>query len=282
VSTLSFAVVLGLGSSLFWAIANVYIQRAARELGDLRAMAWAQLLAACGFVPAALLFGDAPRWPHPALLVASGVGSALGYYGMLRAFRQGPLSIITPIVASWPLPCAVIGVYVFGERPAPIQLLGGALIVLGAAGNGALARGGAWMGPKVDAIGWAVGGSLGFGAMAAGVARLTPDVGPYAVTPLVWGMQWVVLAPLVLRAPAAFAPPRRWGSVAGMAVCEALGFLCLSLATLLAPVAVVSPPASLSSPLTVLYARVVAGERIGVARGACLVLALVGTVLIAQ
>jgi drug/metabolite transporter (DMT)-like permease len=155
-------------------------------------------------------------------------------------------------------------------------------VVGGAAANGALAEGGEWSGPKGETVAWALAGAVGFGGMTAGVARLAPDLGPWACTPVVWAAQWVVLAPLVLRSPRAFAPPPRWRNVAGMAVLESLGFFCFTLATRLAPLAVVGPPASISTPLTVLWARMVLGERVGPARAVCVGLAVVGTVIISR
>ncbi len=289
-SNVALAVLLGFGAACAWAVANVYIQRAARAWGDLRAMLWAQLLGALLFLPGALFAAAPPRAVDPWLLLGTGAASALGYYGMLRAFRQGPLSVITPILAGWPLAAVAIGIVWFGEKPTALQLLGGGAIVIGVAGNGALGAagrgpstedGGAiWTGSRRDALAWAVGGAIGFGAMTVGVGRLTPDLGAFVVTPVVWGVQWVVLAPLLLRTPSVLRPPAAWKDLLAMAACEGLGFYFLSLATTLAPVAVVSPPASLSTPLTVLFARVALGERIGAARVGYIGLALVGTLLI--
>jgi drug/metabolite transporter (DMT)-like permease len=104
--------------------------------------------------------------------------------------------------------------------------------------------------------------------MTAAVGRLRGDLGDLAVIPAVWGAQWVFLAPLLLARRDVLAPPRHWGSVAAMALFESVGFVLYSAATAFAPVAVVSPPASLSTLFTVLFASVVLREPIGLARWA--------------
>src|SRR5438874_625275 len=49
-------VLLGLGASASWALANVAVQRAARAVGAFRAMVWAQLLGAALVAPLSLAF----------------------------------------------------------------------------------------------------------------------------------------------------------------------------------------------------------------------------------
>ena len=275
------AVLLALSCSVTWGIANVYVQRAARSFGDLRAMLWAQLIGSAVLTPIGVAIGGAPRQIDLPVLAGTAVASAFGYYGMMRAFRQGPLGAITPVITGWPVFAALAGVCWLGETPSTRQLIGAALIVVGATGNGALSRGGAWSGSKVDAFVWAVASAIGFGLMTAGVARLRPDVGDLTVVPLVWGAQWVILLPFVGRSPAMLTPPDRWGSIAGMALFEAAGFAAYSLATRFAPVAVVSPPASLSTLLTAAFAALVLGERIGAGRWGLITMVVAGTVLIA-
>lgn len=272
------AVALGLVASASWAWANVWIQRAAREHGDLRALFWAQLCGGALVLPMAL--HGQPRAPALSDLLVTGAASALGYYGMLRGFRQGPLSVVTPVVASWALPAAIFGVIWSGDRITPLQAFGGLLAVGGAAANGALAKGGTWTGSKADALGWAAGGALGFGLMTAGVARLRPDLGAFGVVPTVWAVQWLLLAPVGVRV-GVLRPPSTWRAVAAMAMLEVVGFVAYAKATSLAPVAVVGPAASLSTLFTALFAAVVLGERIGPARWALIGLAAAGTALLA-
>lgn len=284
-SPAAIGVCLALVCSVTWGIANVFIQRAARSTGELRSLLWAQAIGSAVLLPLGIALDGVPVVVVEGSLVGAvavtAAASALGYYGMMRAFRQGSLGAITPIVTAWPIAAAVAGIVWLGERPTGYQALGAALVILGAAGNGALSRGGDWRGSRRDAILWAAASALGFGVMTAGVAWLRPRVGDLTVIPLVWGAQWVLLTPVIARSPELLRPPGDWPPILGMAAFEAIGFVAFSFATRFAPVAVVSPPASLSTLLTVGVSALVLGERISAGRWGLVVLAVLGTVLIA-
>ena len=284
------AVLLALGCSALWGVANVYVQRAGRAVGALRAMFWAQSVGAVGLFAiaglVAALTGVAPVAPGLSDLAITAAGSAVGYYGMLLAFESGTLTGVVPLVTAWSVPAAFVGVVWSGDRPTGAQWLGSALIVLGALGNGVLASrpepnaAPAPVTPR-SALLWAAVGAVGFGVMAAGTARMRESLGPVAVIPTIWSAQWVLLYPVLLFRPDVRTPPPRaaWPAVLGMGLFEASGFLAFTLASRLAPVAVVSPPASLSSLLTVLYGWLMLGESLGWARWAFVLLAVVGMVV---
>jgi uncharacterized membrane protein len=194
------AVLFALACSTFWALANVYVQRAGRALGSLRALLYSQGIGSAVLLPFAWTF-DAPL-SAPALpdLVLTAAGSALGYYAMMEAFARGSLSGVVPMITAWAVPAAVAGVMWTGEWPGVQAAIGGAMIVVGAVGNGLLA-------PVPDgqrgtdrvALGWAAASALGFGVMVAGTARLRPALGDVGVVPAVWLAQWLLLLPLLLR-----------------------------------------------------------------------------------
>lgn len=245
-------------------------------------MWWAQWLGAAILVP--LAFFGAPPLSAPPLvpLLAAGLGSAAGYFGMLRAFRLGPLSIMTPILASWAVAAWVFGIVWLGERPTAIQGLGAVLSVAGAAGNGALAKGGEWEGRKIVAVAWATLCAVGFGLMGAAIPLVRAHVGVVLTTPLVWGVQWLGLLPLVVRTPGFLTPPSRWAAIGGMASLEALGFLAFTLSSSLAPVTVVSPPASLAAIATVAWCGLTGREHVGALRWGFVLLSTLGTVLLSR
>lgn len=273
---------IALLASGFWAAANVYVQAAGRAEGEVRAMFWSQVLSAIVLVPIGLLAGNHLLGaPWPALL-AAGLGSAGGYFGLVRAFKNGPLSVMTPIIASWAVPAWLIGVLVFGERPDGLHMLGAALAVLGAAGNGALAKGGEWVGSKAAAIGWAIAASLGFGLMTSAVPAMREQLGTFTTPTLVWVAQWALMAPFVARDPSMLRPPSAWGTVAAMGLLESAGFVAYTLSTSLAPLTVVSPPASLSAVMTVAFVGLAGRERVSVLRWVCVAVATAGTTLLSR
>lgn len=277
------AVVLALACSGFWAIANVYVQRAGRAVGSLRAMFWAQSAASLGLVLLAVGLEPAPTWPGWVDLGVTAAGSAVGYYAMLTAFSSGTLSGVVPIVTAWSVPATAAGVLWSGDAPSPGQWVGGAMILVGAVGNGVLAERGETSTPR-SALAWSALGAVGFGVMAAGTARLRAHVGPVGVVPAIWLVQWGLLAPVMLaKGAGTLRPPARsdWPVVLGMGLFEAAGFVAFTFASRLATMAVVSPPASLSALMTVLYAQAVLGERLGGLRWALIALASLGTLLVA-
>lgn len=292
------AVALALVCSAAWAIANVYVQRAGRAVGSLRAMLWAQGVASVALVILAACVEGRPSMPALDDLVITAVGSAIGYYAMLVAFSSGALSAVVPIVTAWSVPAAVAGVVWSGDRPSAVQWVGGAMILVGAVGNGVLAvtthvgledggEPGAAGEPSQEtprsAVLWACAGAVGFGVMAAGTARMRQQLGAVGVVPAIWIAQWALLAPLLLfRSDLRVPPPRAaWPAVLGMGLFEAIGFVSFTVASRYAPVAVVSPPASLSSLLTVLYGWLMLGEKLGAVRWALVLLAGVGTLVVA-
>lgn len=282
------AVTLALVCSAAWGIANIYVQRAGRAVGSLRAMLWAQGIASIGLIVIAASVEGRPSMPALDDLVITAVGSAIGYYAMLVAFSSGALTAVVPIVTAWSVPAAVAGVLWSGDRPSVVQWVGGAMILVGAVGNGVLAvnapveQDQGQRTPR-SAVLWACAGAVGFGVMAAGTARLRLQLGEVGVVPAIWVAQWALMAPILLfRADLRVPPPRTaWPAILGMGLFEAVGFVSFTVASGYAPVAVVSPPASLSSLLTVLFGWLVLGERLGAARWALVLLAGAGTLVVA-
>ncbi len=280
------AVLLALSCSVFWSLANVYVRRASLAVGNLRAMFWAQGIGSAVLFPLSCWLEGWPHFPAWTDLAVTAVASCFGYYGMSVAYTRGALTVVVPIVTAWSVPAAVVGVLWSGDTPSQGQWVGGALIVAGALGNSVLASApgdSSRSGVPVAAMLWAAASAIGFGVMVAGCARMRGDLGAIGVIPAAWMAQWVVLAPLLLLRREIGVPPPLSAVpvVAGMALFEGAGFVCFTFATRLAPVAVVSPPASLSALLTVLYGRVVLREPLSPARWGFIALAALGMFLAA-
>ena len=128
-------VLLGLGASACWALANVAIARAGRTIGWVRALLWSQLAGAVMAALASLAF-DQHHWElSPALagwIGVAGVSSLLAYVCMYYAFEHGKLTIAVPIMSSWAVIAAALSLLLFGERLDAAQLVGGAAVVAGA------------------------------------------------------------------------------------------------------------------------------------------------------
>lgn len=274
---------LGLGASACWAVANRYVQISARNDGELPSLWWSQLLGTLLYVP--LWWADgAPFGAVPlGVLGMTAAASMLAYFAMSRAYRLGPLTVMVPIVATWSVITALIGVIFLGERPGPLQVFGALLAVGGGVANGALREEGVaatWSAPKLHAIGWAVAASLGFGVLMVGVSRLTDTLGAAGVMPAVWLTQWAFFAPLWRGRALMWRWPKGPGAIAAMGALEALGFLCAAIGSRVAPLAIVGPASSLSSVMTVVAVRIWTGEPLSMARWTCVIVASVGVVLL--
>ena len=277
-------VLLGLGASACWALANVAVQRAGHAVGPYRALLWSQA--------AGLVFVAAFALPmeHPSLALApatlgwvavAGVAALVAYVCLFYAFAHGRLTLAVPIMASWAVIAAGLSLSLFGERLSSGQLAGGAAVVAGAIvvsrfAQAAEAPARAAAAPRAPR--WLLasfGAAVGFGVLIPAIRALGPafgDVGSIGVVYLADALLGLPLA-LLFRVDLALPTGRAWLPVLLAGLFETAGFACIAVGARLAPLALVSPLASLASALTLLAAWFFLGERPG--RGV-----LVGAVLV--
>jgi drug/metabolite transporter (DMT)-like permease len=188
-------------------------------------------------------------------------------------------------MSGWAVISTGISVAVLREPVRGAQLAGVALVVTGVglvsryarqAATGAAPRDGdtdpdgdssprASAGPAaVPRWVWAsLAAALGFGLLIPAIGHVALATGRLGSVPAVFAADMLIGLPLAawfridLRPP----PPSALAAVALAGLFEAAGFVCIALAGARAPLAVVSPLASLASALTVLYAWVVLRER---------------------
>jgi drug/metabolite transporter (DMT)-like permease len=280
---------LGLGASACWALANVAVQRAGRAVGPYRALAWAQVVGVIAVVAFALPFERRVAPITPATLAWVGVAglAALGaYVSMFYAFAHGRLTLAVPIMSSWAVLASGLSFLMFDERLAAGQLAGGAAVVGGAIVVSRFAEapipGPAGAGAGVPR--WllaSVGAAVGFGVLIPAIRALGPAFGEVGSIGVVYVADTVLGLPLALAFRVSLAPPgrRALGPVVLAGLFETAGFACIAIGARLAPLALVSPLASLAAALTIAYAWIVLGER--PARGVLLGAALVSAGVVA-
>ncbi|HMF44427.1 MAG TPA: DMT family transporter [Polyangia bacterium] len=264
-------VLLGLGASACWALANVAIARAGRSLGSLRALLWSQLVGA-GLAALASAAVEQPNLTLHALAVRGGwigvacASSLLAYVCMFYAFEHGRLTIAVPIMSSWAVIAAAISLVLFHERLGRAQLGGAAAVIAGALvvsryaqAESARASGGS----KPRWLFAAAGAAIGFGVLIPAIARLVPAFGSIGAIGVVYVGDIVLGLPLALAFRIALKSPAgaAWLPVLAAGLFETAGFVCITVGSRFAPVALVSPFASLASALTVLYAWTLLRER---------------------
>lgn len=279
---------LGLGASGCWAVANVAIQRSTRAMGIAPSLVWSQVLGGAGLLGLALaLERPVASWTAGTIAwsACGGVAACLAYLGLFYATAHGRLSIVIPIVSSWALLSTAIGVMLgqaagAGNLVGALLVVGGVVLVARAAGrDDALAR----AGRERLAVWAAVAGAIGFGTLIPAIDRIAPVAGRLGAVPLVFGLDLALVIPVLRARRLAIAPPAGagWAALVAVALFEAAGFACASLGGAHAPLAVVAPAASVSAPLTVVWAWLVLGERPGGLAASGAALSAAGVLLLA-
>src|SRR5919204_2345409 len=117
------AVLLALGASATWGLADFFGPLKGRTLGPLRVLVYAQLggLAAIGLVVAAR--GRGPADPAALLAVPAGISGTLGLYAYYRGMAVGAISVVAPIAGVSAVIPVAVGV-ASGDRPSPLTAIG--------------------------------------------------------------------------------------------------------------------------------------------------------------
>jgi drug/metabolite transporter (DMT)-like permease len=271
-SVLSSGLLFALGASVSWALANVVVQRSTRLVGTFRGLLWAQVAGGVMAETLALACGERPvafSGATLAWLVGAGLAALLAYLCMFHALEHGRLSIAVPIMSAWAVISTAISVLLFREPVRPLQLVGATLVIGGVGLVSRHAREAVRDGAQPRSSRrprWALaamGAALGFGLLIPALGRLTPTFGRLGSVAAVFAADIVLGLPLAALWRLDLRPPPR-GALAPVALAgffESAGFVCIALTVGRAPLAVVSPLASLASALTVLYAWVVLRDR---------------------
>ena len=184
------------------------------------------------------------------LMAGSGALHALYFVLLQRGYRDGDLSLVYPLArGTGPLLSTVAAIVVFSERPSPLALAGGAIIV--AAVLSLAAGGHARAGTARSAVGFAL---LTGVAIAAYTLWDKQAVGPHGLSPIVyyWGTnvaEAALLTPFVLhhRGPGLRRTWRAYRPQAlGVAVLSPLAYILVLFALAQAPVSYVAPARELS------------------------------------
>lgn len=126
------ALLLALGASLAWGVADFVGPWQGRALGALRVMLWAQFggVIALGIVVAAR--GDGPRHWGVLWAVPAAISGTLGLYAYYRGMATGTMAVVAPIAGASAIVPVVFGIAT-GDRPRPVQFAGIGCAIRGAA-----------------------------------------------------------------------------------------------------------------------------------------------------
>lgn len=126
---------LGLGSAVFYAAYQLIIKDARNEYSTARLMAWSTTITGLALLPFALA-APGNFWPAQAagwipLLMLALVAQIGGQTVIAYAFAHLPASLSSVSLLIQPLTAAIAAWLIFQEAIGPVQMLGGALLLLG-------------------------------------------------------------------------------------------------------------------------------------------------------
>lgn len=264
------SLIFGLAAALCWGVHDVCVRLAAERVGVNLALLSVLATGLALILPLALWAGN---WrdltaPHALAATASGMIYAGASYALYRAFAIGPVRLVAPVIAAYPI-LSVVWAALQGNAPTPGQVLAVLAIVAGVGliavltqEDGAAGHGGSATGRQ--ALQWSLAASAGFaltfalGQMASGAGAELPAAALSRATAVA-----TLAAGLVIGAgglPRAKGAP--WGLLITMGVCDVTAItLVLSAGGLPRPefAAVTS---SIFGMVTILLAWAFLGERI--------------------
>lgn len=271
------ALLLALGASLAWGVADFVGPWQGRALGTLRVLFWAQLggVSALGILVAARGHGPhdwAVLWAIPAAL-----SGTLGLYAYYRGMLTGTMSVVAPIAGASAIVPVIFGIAT-GDKPRPVQIVGIACAIVGVAlasqerqeTERRIAAG----------VGLALLAAIGFGFYfppmhAAGAADPWWSSFIFRATATA-----IVLAAVAVRRPTVRLAGWPLLVVIGVGLGDTLGNLLFAAAAGRGLVSVTSVLASLYPIVTVILAALVIGERVARLQLLGVVLTLAGIGLI--
>lgn len=123
----------GLATALGYGSGDFVARQAAGRVGHLRVLFYMELVSLVILVPAAVVFEGGlwhwtPMWAYAAALALLNVVASLFLY---RSFEYGVLSVVSPVVSTFPAVTAILAFLFLPERPTPAAVAGIVAALLG-------------------------------------------------------------------------------------------------------------------------------------------------------
>jgi len=114
---------LALGASLAWGVADFVGPWQGRTLGALRVMFWAQVAGLTAVALIVLAHGETPHSAAVLWAIPAAISGTLGLYAYYRGMAIGAMAVVAPIAGASAIVPVVFGILT-GDRPKPIQYAG--------------------------------------------------------------------------------------------------------------------------------------------------------------
>jgi len=268
---------LALGASLAWGVADFVGPLMSRTLGTLRVLLWAQVGGVAAIAIAVALRGEGPVGWEVLFAIAAAVGGTAGLYAYYRGMQIGAMSVIAPIAGASAVIPVIYGIAT-GDKPSAAQIAGIVFAIVGVAlasvehheGSRRLAAG----------VGLALLAAVGFGFYfpwmhAAGKVDFWWASLVFRTTALL-----LVAAAVAARRPALRLRRRELAIVMAVGIGDTLGNALFAASSSHGLVSLTSVLASLYPIVTVLLAAAILHEQVARTQKAGIVLTLTGVVLI--
>ena len=272
--------VLALCGALSWGVGDFLGGLAARRLAVLTVLAVSQAVGLAGV----LLWVWIARDPFPGVIelapaAGAGIAGLIGLGALYRGLAVGAMGIVAPISAASPLvPLAVDAAR--GSVPDALQWLGVMLVL---AGIVTLSREPASGGQRIAAgAGLAVVAALGFGLFIVGLDAGADESAPWAVVTARSASVALAVTVALVYTRTSLRPPRSLLLIlVGIGVFDTAANVLVAFATTKGAAGIVAVLSALYPVVTIVLARIVLGERLGISRRAGGAIALTGAVLVA-
>jgi drug/metabolite transporter (DMT)-like permease len=268
---------LALGASLAWGLADFFGPLVSRTVGSLRVLFWAQIGGVAALVVAVAIRGEGPAGWKVLLAIVASFGGMLGLFAYYRGMVEGAMSVVAPIAGASAIIPVVFGIAT-GDDPSAPQIAGIACALVGVAlasiehheGSRRIAAG----------VGLALLAALGFGFYfpwmhAAGKVDFWWASLVFRTTAL------LLVAGVVAARHAPVRLERRYVAIAAVVgIGDTIGNVLFAASSGHGLVSLTSVLASLYPVVTVLLAASILHERVARMQKAGIVLTLAGVVLI--
>jgi len=271
------AIVLALGASLTWGLADFFGPLQGRSLGALRTLFYVEIggLVAIAIVVAAR--GNGPAHAAAFFAVPAGVSGTLGLYAYYRGAAAGAMSVVAPIAGISAVVPVIFGI-ASGDHPSTWQLTG---IASALAGVFLASREPGRAGPRFAAgVGLALLAAIGFGCYFPPMH--TAGNADYWWASLLFRITStsLIMPAVAIRQPPLAVAPRQLPLLVLVGIGDMVGNLLFAASSASGLVSITAVLASLYPIVTVVLARLVLAERVARSQEAGIALTLAGVVLI--
>jgi drug/metabolite transporter (DMT)-like permease len=270
-------VLLALGASLAWGVADFVGPWKARTLGALRVMLWAQFGGLTAITIVVAIHAEPPHNWALLLAIPAALSGTLGLYAYYRGTAIGAMAVVAPIAGASAIVPVVFGLAT-GDRPSPAQIAGIACALIGVG----LASQEHQEGERhiASGVGLAILAAIGFGFY-------FPAMHAAGKADALWGSlvfrlaaALIVLVAVIVRRPPIRVGGRNLWIVLGVGIGDTLGNVLFAGSASHGLVSLTSVLASLYPVITVALAAVTLNERVAGLQRAGIVLTLAGVALI--